>query len=1020
MLYAPGEEEMKVKLIYSPFLLDIEHLPPLAIAQLAAALRQDKVVVDVDDLHVRCLHHDGSKKPIDLAIFNEKKLVHDFLVTDRKDDKLLAHTRRLMELTDLEGYDLIGFSVKDHSLYPALVIAKLLKEKAMTKIVLGGTCLNTHDILSTYPFIDFAVTGDGEPAMRKLCSALQGKAQLQEVPGLTYRWQDSVVSNDVSHLPLESQPMPDFDGLPLSLYSNGTPVLPYVLNKGCRGRCAFCWGLSSKQDWVHRLHYKPFDKVIAELSTLKKKYGTRYFFFLSSEINLSYEYVDKLCDAIICADLDILWCDCARPDLFDAELLIKMRKAGCIKLVFGIESGSDGVLKRMYKGFTVDVAQKVIRLSHEAGIWNYANFIAGYPHESIDDVRATVDFIERNADFIDEIQAGPLTIIWDTALYVHPEKFNIRLRDELRNQAFGPADIYAFDEIGGLDWATKQRQQEASTSIVNKTWLSHAGTNTVPVEQVFIRFDKLGDKKAVRQQLKNMGTPQSTDKEWRLLEKLHAKETIVDNIDVTLACNNRCLMCSTLFDDQQAVPDRPIEELVGSLSPNAGTVILTGGEPTISKDFFPLLRAIREKLPQTVIEVQTNGRTFYYESWAQRLAKHGNVRARVSLYAADRGLHEKIAQVDSFDQTVQGTKNLLAHNVPTSIIVIIHKLNYRNLPEIASFISSEFGGVDAVFFRPMLIMRNAYRNKESLIVSLSDVRPFLEKALDRLGNLAQVIQVPLCCLGQKYWHQVHQVRRDCEITFEGCEKCTVAGSCSGIDKTYRHNVGAEEFRPFLTCPDELFCKENKHEVRQTYQLDEKLCIRCASCQGVCPTAAITLKEPSIDPFRCAACGACVEVCPQGAISNTEASGAVFREHHLPEEDKIMAEVERKFGARSMEDLDNEFIRRAYRDLALVKKSIEVAKRGIEASDSPFFWKMLGTAYHLDGKYNSYLDCMQTLVGKDPSPENWLSLSFAYRALGDIETSNNINYNLSKVEDSYKKNGPPNLGRSTIASLLKDA
>jgi len=258
--------------------------------------------------------------------------------------------------------------------------------------------------------------------------------------------------------------MPDFDGLPLDLYRIPTQgnitILPYQLTSGCKGRCSFC----SFKYVQEKLEFKSPEKAVHELAQLKQKYNSRAFYFTDNNINNSYAYLDSLCDAFIRNKLDISWAVYAKAGSMDFSILKKMKRAGCSHLVFGIESGSDRILQMMNKGFTSEQASQTLKMTSELGIKNITLFIAGYPHETQEDVDKTAQFIRKNRRYIYLMQTYRFVLDYGCAMYSLPERHGIT------NLTSSFLRYYlTFDEIGGLKWEEKRRQQEESQEQLIKT-----------------------------------------------------------------------------------------------------------------------------------------------------------------------------------------------------------------------------------------------------------------------------------------------------------------------------------------------------------------------------------------------------------------------------------------------------------------------------------------------------------------------------------------------------------------------
>ena len=123
-----------------------------------------------------------------------------------------------------------------------------------------------------------------------------------------------------------------------------------------------------------------------------------------------------------------------RADM-DIKLLDKMKKAGCVLLNYGVESGSGSILESMGKPYSAKDAETVIKNTSKAGIDVVLNFIVGYPGETEDDFQKTLDFIGAVSGHVLNIAPGhPCLVVPYNRLYRNPERYNIIVdRKDTRN-----------------------------------------------------------------------------------------------------------------------------------------------------------------------------------------------------------------------------------------------------------------------------------------------------------------------------------------------------------------------------------------------------------------------------------------------------------------------------------------------------------------------------------------------------------------------------------------------------------
>src|SRR5690606_22834025 len=147
--------------------------------------------------------------------------------------------------------------------------------------------------------------------------------------------------------------------------------------------------------------YSP-EHVVESLRYYVENYGITKFTICDLAVNGNWKLLDKICDAIIASGLKVeLRAQGIPRRQMKLWLMQKMKQAGFVEMQWGLETGSDKVLKAMDKDwmFTIEEAQEVIRNCHIAEIKTCMFCMVGYPTETEEDFQMTYDFIDRNAEY---------------------------------------------------------------------------------------------------------------------------------------------------------------------------------------------------------------------------------------------------------------------------------------------------------------------------------------------------------------------------------------------------------------------------------------------------------------------------------------------------------------------------------------------------------------------------------------------------------------------------------------------
>jgi tetratricopeptide (TPR) repeat protein len=112
------------------------------------------------------------------------------------------------------------------------------------------------------------------------------------------------------------------------------------------------------------------------------------------------------------------------------DFLFKMRRAGCVEICWGLESGSASVLQLMRKNnFNPQMAEEIFKMANELGFQQYTNIIVGFPGETEEMFLETAQFVLRNKKYFGSMGLPLLAIRKNSYLYNNYHKYNIESPD---------------------------------------------------------------------------------------------------------------------------------------------------------------------------------------------------------------------------------------------------------------------------------------------------------------------------------------------------------------------------------------------------------------------------------------------------------------------------------------------------------------------------------------------------------------------------------------------------------------
>jgi len=241
--------------------------------------------------------------------------------------------------------------------------------------------------------LDGIIYGEGECTFLEIVSKIERKEQLTGIKGSIVRENGRIVSNPPRPLiaNLDGIPFPDRDlvcgkdYIPPSATYKKLPHTYIYCSRGCSYTCIYC-------DTEKLLRVRSPSNIVDEIEYCANKYSIKDFTLLDNAISVYRERINGICEEILRRKLNIVWSTELRVDAVSLDKLRLMKKAGCWKILYGIESGVQKNLDFLNKKISIDEIIRAVNLTKQAEIETLGSFIFGIPGETYEEGLKTIKF----------------------------------------------------------------------------------------------------------------------------------------------------------------------------------------------------------------------------------------------------------------------------------------------------------------------------------------------------------------------------------------------------------------------------------------------------------------------------------------------------------------------------------------------------------------------------------------------------------------------------------------------------
>ncbi len=331
-----------------------------------------------------------------IASYIEKYTSHNVEILDAQVEQLGYEQIRL-EIIKKQP-DVVGVTAMTFTILDVIALAKLVKQiNPEIKIIVGGPhALIYPEETMAIKEIDYLIMGEGEMVIKDLLNNLGNYPELKKIRGIAFRENGQIITtgrtdfiSDLDSLPFPARRLTPYKKY-FSVVSSNAPVTTMFSSRGCPYKCLFC----DRPQVGKNFRARSAKNVVDEMAECAKL-GIKEIFFYDDTFAADRQRVLDICSEIKRRKITIAWDIRTRVNTVDEELLGAIKDAGCQRIHYGVEAGTQKILNVLRKGITLEQAEKAFFLTKKADIETAAYFMIGSPTETRQDIQETIKFMKK-------------------------------------------------------------------------------------------------------------------------------------------------------------------------------------------------------------------------------------------------------------------------------------------------------------------------------------------------------------------------------------------------------------------------------------------------------------------------------------------------------------------------------------------------------------------------------------------------------------------------------------------------
>jgi len=336
-----------------------------------------------------------------IAAYLEKYTNHQIEIIDSQVEE--HDYSQLEQAIKEKNPDITCISTMTFTLIDALKTTEIVKRiNPNSKTILGGPHPTLYpNETANLAKVDFCIIGEGEKPILALIENINNPEKIKQIKGLAYKTETELINTGQAEFieNLDDLPFPSRHLLPYQKYfssiSSNFPVTTMFTSRGCPHKCLFC----DRPQLGKAFRARSAKNVVSEMQKCSDM-GIKEIFMYDDTFGIDKQRVLDICAEIKNRNLRIAWDIRTRVNTVDEKILKALKEAGCQRIHYGVEAGTEKNLKVLRKGITLDMVKDAFKHTKKAGIQTLAYFMIGSPTETKEDILETIRFMKKlNPDY---------------------------------------------------------------------------------------------------------------------------------------------------------------------------------------------------------------------------------------------------------------------------------------------------------------------------------------------------------------------------------------------------------------------------------------------------------------------------------------------------------------------------------------------------------------------------------------------------------------------------------------------